>query len=347
MDIPAQLKRFLPSDVGSAFSLENVDAPLGKRLFAWWEGCSVADISNRTIDPDNDDISEDNDGFDEDEEPVLPVARSVHTEDYGDDEDDGEDDGPFWNTKRIAVTEKLWGVGTTTPGGVERTLYMMVAFGLGKEVNVLNIGPGLGGDALQIAKKYDSWVTSYEQDSELAAVAIARAEQAGLSKKAQFHHTAYSEIDLRNEIFDCAFSRDVLFTVEDRDDLLMTVMESLKPQCPLLFTDYFVTEGREDDPTIRDWIEAETATVNPWSVAEAEEALRQSNFELRVVEDISETVRKDIFAGWSGFVEESEGPGIHPQLLKTVVQIAELWGRRVAALDSGALTMHRIVALKI
>ncbi|MEE8308704.1 MAG: hypothetical protein V3R81_15670, partial [Gammaproteobacteria bacterium] len=81
MDIPAQLKRLLPSDVGSTFSLENVDAPLGKRLFAWWEGCSVADISNKTIDPDDDDISEADDGF---EEPVLPVPSSVHREDYGD-----------------------------------------------------------------------------------------------------------------------------------------------------------------------------------------------------------------------------------------------------------------------
>ena len=343
MDISASLKRIFPSELGSAFTLEKVDAPLRERLVAWWQGRSVADIAkDAPNDGDDGDSKSAIDG--EEQSQAKPrISRVAAEEDFSDDIDDGR----FWTRKRIAVSEQLWGESQITPGGVERTLEMIGAFGLGTEVNVLNIGSGLGGAARRIAGKYQGWVTGYEQDPDLAAAAIARSEQAGLAKKAKIHHANFGEMNLRTDLFDCAFSRDVLYIVEDREDLLVAVQEGLKAHCPLLFTDYFVTKGREDDPTVRKWMEAEPAKVYPWNVEAAQEILCQTNFELRVVENISDTVRADIFAGWAGFVEDSEKTGIPPQLLETVLELAELWGHWVAALDSGAVTAHRIVALKI
>jgi hypothetical protein len=65
-----------------------------------------------------------------------------------------------------------------------------------------------------------------------------------------------------------------------------------------------------------------------------------------VAEDFTATYREDVFAGWASFVEAKEGGGIPEHLLKDVLSMAELWAGRVAALDSGAVTVHRFVALK-
>jgi len=336
MDLPTPLKRIFPFDVGRAFTLEKADAPLRERVFAWWQGRSVVEIEKDSPD---DSVFE----GEEDSGEQPRIKRAALQKDYGDDDNDGR----FWTRKRMAVTEQLWGEGVIIPGGVERTLEMIGPFGLGTEVNVLNIGSGLGGAACRIAKQFQGWVTGYEQDPDLAAAAVVRAQQAGVAKQAEMHHAKFGDIELRANLFDCAFSRDALYMAEDRGGLLMAVQDGLKAHCPLLFTDYFVTEGREDDPAVGKWIEAEPATVYPWTVEMAQESLCQTNFELRVVEDISAQVRRDIFAGWAAFVQGCEKTGIQPQLLDAVLELAELWGNRVAALDSGALTVHKIVSLKI
>jgi cyclopropane fatty-acyl-phospholipid synthase-like methyltransferase len=340
LSLPTSLKRIFPSEVGRAFALEKVDAPLLERVLAWWHGRRVADEEKELSDDGNSQSAS------EDEEESGGRSRrapSVLEQDFGADDNDGR----FWTKKRIAVTEQLWGEGEITPGGAERTLEMIGAFGLGTEVNVLNIGVGLGGTSRRITGQYHGWVTGFEQDPDLAAAALVRAQQAGVAKKAEMNHAKLGDIELRANLFDCAFSRDAFYMVEDRDSLLMAVQDGLKGHCPLLFTDYFVTTGREDDPAVGKWIEAEPAPVYPWSVIEAQESLCQSNFELRVVEDISAAVRGDIFAGWATFVQGCEKTGIPSNVLDTVLELAELWGHRVAALDSGAVTVQKIVALKI
>jgi cyclopropane fatty-acyl-phospholipid synthase-like methyltransferase len=327
-------------EVGRAFALEKVDAPLRERVLAWWHGRSVAGVEKELRDDGDSEIASDDE---EDGGGKARINRSALAQDFGEENNDGR----FWTKKRIAVTEQLWGEGEITPGGAERTLEMIGAFGLGTEVNVLNIGMGLGGTSCRITGQYQGWVTGYEQDPDLAAAALARAQQAGVSKKAEMNHAQLGDIELRANIFDCAFSREAFYMVEDRESLLMAVQDGLKGHCPLLFTDYFVTKGHEDDPAVAKWIEAEPAPVFPWSVIEAQESLCQSNFELRVVEDISASVRRDIFAGWDSFVQGCEKTGIPSTVLDTVLELAELWGHRVEALDSGAVTVQKIVALKI
>ncbi|MDX1483903.1 MAG: methyltransferase domain-containing protein [Alphaproteobacteria bacterium] len=308
---------------------------MADRLRAWWEGCAVADIV--------------------DQPPALPAERdpaplaevperpAANVETFSEDPADGR----YWTPRRIAVAERLWGEGEIAPGGVERTLDMIRVFGLRKEVNVLNIGPGLGGTAHHIAKEFDAWVIGYEEDPYLVEAAVDRMARAGLSKKAEMNQADFAELELRANIFDCAFGRETLYTVADRENLLMAIQDGLKAHCPLLFSDYFVARGREDDAEVHRWMEAEPETVHPWSIEEAEEVLCQTNFELRVIEDMSATIRDDVFAGWARFVEAHKATGIPPDLMEAVLDAAELWARRVAALDSGAVSVQKIFALKI
>lgn len=333
MQLPSPVKTL--REVGEALSLEKVDAPLGLRLRAWWEGCPVAEIA--PVDSLDDAPVE---------AAVPPTDPAEHTESPAIDE--GEPlDGRYWTDQRIEVAQLLWGEGNATPGGTTRTMEMIGAFGVGKKVNVLNIGAGLGGAARAIAGEFDAWVTGYEQDANLAATGAALSEKAGLAKRAVIEHAALGDADLRTNVFDCAFSREALYAVEGREELVSRIQESLKPRCPILFTDYFVAEGREDDSAVERWMASEPDEVYPWTVEQAQQLLQQSNFELRVAEDVTATYREDVFAGWAAFVEANEGRGIPDRLLKDILSMAELWAGRVAALDSGAVTVQRIIALKI
>jgi len=333
MQLPSPVKTL--REVGEAFSLEKVEAPLGLRLRAWWEGCPVSELAPE-------------DGP-QDVAPEAPVPSADLAEPAQGPADEADEpaDGRYWTDRRIAVSQLLWGEGNATPGGTTRTMEMIGAFGVGKQVNVLNIGAGLGGAARAIAAEFDAWVTGFEQDAHLAAAAAEQSEKAGLGKRADIKHAALGDVDLRANVFDCAFSREALYAAEGREELISTIQQALKPRCPILFTDYFITEGREDDPAASRWIAAEPDEVHPWTVEQAQQMLQQSNFELRVAEDVTAAYREDIFAGWAAFVEAKEGKGIPEHLLNEVLSMDELWAGRVAALDSGAVTVQRIVALKI
>jgi len=333
MQLPSPVKTL--REVGEALSLEKVDAPLGLRLRAWWEGCPVADLGPDAI-PDAAPVE-----TPPPSQETPPPAASPGAE------VDDPDDGSYWIDRRIEVAELLWGEGNATPGGTSRTMEMIGAFGVGQKVNVLNVGAGLGGAARAIAAEFDAWVTGYEQDANLAAAAAARSEKAGLAKRAAISHALQGEVELRANVFDCAFSRESLYTAEGREELIAVIQEALKPRCPILFTDYFITEGREDDPAVRRWMAAEPVEVIPWTVDQVHQILQQSNFELRVAEDVTATYREDVFQGWANFVEAKDGSGISERLLTDVLSMAELWAGRVAALDSGAVTIHMIIALKI
>ena len=252
MSVTQALKHILPvhADDGAV--------PLKLRLRAWWHGASVQEV-----------LAAEAERGGGDNAAVLELIGAVV------EEPEPEGPGAFWSNSRIAVTEMLFGNGEIVPGGTEGTLDMIGAFGLGQEVNVLNIGAGLGGSARAIASEYEGWVTAYEPDAALAEAALDPARLRNLKKttggsslkpmkvrmklsdKATIQHADLETLEIKPGVYDCAFSRDVLFTVANRSRLVEGIFEGLKPFSPFVFTDYFVAEGAADDPRVLRWMQSE------------------------------------------------------------------------------------------
>lgn len=292
--------------------------------------------------------------------PVMELIDSV----VDAPESEPEGPAPFWSGARVAVTEMLFGTGEIVPGGTERTLDMICAFGLGQEVNVLNIGAGLGGSARAIASEHEGWVTAYEGDAALAEAAgdPARAQpvktSAGgsslkpmkvkmrMSDKATVQHADLETLEIKPGVYDCAFSRDVLFTVANKARLLEAIFEGLKPFSPLMFTDYFVAEDAMEDPRVLRWMQQEPRPVHPWSWADAGKMLSEIGYDLRVDEDTTAQQRRDIFQGFADFVAAHEKGGISGDIVEALLSFAELWGNRVLVMDAGLVTVRKVVALR-
>lgn len=330
-------------------------APFRLRFRAWWDGRSLADVIA--------------------EEARRAAAQALTAEDEGAADAAGkavvENSAPDpdpdpdlpWTPSRIAIHEAVFGPGAVAPGGSERTLDMISAFGLGREVNVLELGSELGGAARAIARKCDAWVTGYEPDPVLAAAAMApercaevmsggslgRSSQSfkiKLADKARIERADLTALQFKPGIYDCAFAREFLHRVAEPAPLLEETFIGLKPSCPLLLTDYFVVEGKENHPDLRSWLDTELQPLRLRTVEEVHKMLTEIGYDLRISDDITAQYRQDLFNDLRRFVGGHETTGVPPRLVRPLLMLGETWARRLMALDAGLVTIHKLVALR-
>jgi hypothetical protein len=99
-----------------------------------------------------------------------------------------EDDDPLWPSARISMAEALWGEGFLFPGGGAEVLRLAKPLGLTAASSLLLIGAGTGGPPRRIAAEFGVWVTGYEANPRLTALANERSQRAGQGRRAQVEH---------------------------------------------------------------------------------------------------------------------------------------------------------------
>jgi hypothetical protein len=313
------------------------------RLRAWWEGWTIEQALAEEARRREANGTPENDGGDKEAPPSLvEVATTPQAEEVV--------PGGVWSQARIAVSEMLFGDGEIVPGGSPRTLDMVGSFGLSKDANVLNIGPGLGGAGRAIAVEYAAWVEAFEPDPALAAASAKYNAPSKPGKapadKVRVHHADLEALELKPNVFDGAFSRETFFRVKAKAQLFETIFEGLKPSSPFLFTDYFLTPDAADRPETAQWLSQEYGEIYPWTVAEAEKILTELGFELRVSDDITEVHKADILSGFSNMVSECEKQGIAESIIQAMLDTAGLWSARVEALEAGVIEVHKFIVLR-
>lgn len=288
--------------------------PLGLRLRAWWNGQELR-VKTRPMP--------------KDEEHGIRYERERQA----------------WESARIDLKQRVWGAGFTEPGGAGFIHELVSPMGLNEEKSVLEIGAGLGGAARVVAEDFGAWVTALEPDLALAEAGMALSVAAGLGKRAPVQACDVESFEVKARGFDAVFSHHGFFTVHGKSRLFETVARALKPRGQLMFTDFMLAEPDVEDPALDAWREIEPLPVYPWSVADYREMLSELKFEIRVSEDITDRVRPMIIDSWSHFLESSRSDRFNDETAEVLTQEVELWTRRTAALDSGALRICRFHAL--
>jgi SAM-dependent methyltransferase len=373
MSLTTALKKFLPiasggsdSETGAASGDSVAKSPLHSRLHAWWKTSSSCE----------DPMSND---------PQRATKRGGQHAASSDDNADSTSDAPtskneagagvdgstpgespaggHWSPARIAIHETLFGNGEIRPGGPRRTRDIVSGLGLGKNMNVLHIGAELGGAARVIAMDHHCRVTGFEADPDLARAAMAsqriakslgNANDGAPRSKAsidlhdlvRISHADLEHLTLEAKSYDCAIAREVLHTLGDKASLCRVVFDALKPNASFLITDYFVAEGAENSPQSHGWIAREPRAMYPCTFAEARKLLTDAGFQLRSVANITPQHRSDIFNSFARFVVAHERGGVAPDLIEPLLELAELWTNRVAALDAGTVEVCKLVAVR-
>ncbi|MBI1775954.1 MAG: methyltransferase domain-containing protein [Proteobacteria bacterium] len=304
--------------------------PFRTKLKAWWNGYDPLDLCPRPTPP-----------------PAITMAPAAPPAALANDAtESAAAKVRVWTASRIHVVERLWGDGFHTPGGGDHILELVKPMALNETMTLLDLGCGLGGGARTIAKTFNTWVTGIEWWKELAVAGVERSTKAGMEKKAAVQFHAGDRLTLKPKSFNAIYSKEALFTVPDKANLLEVIAGALRPGGQLCFTDYVLPTNEDPSPRIVEWQDRELAGATPWSVEGYAIALQALGLDLRIAEDMSERHRTLIREGWDQLQIATEGIVISQETMPILIREAEIWARRMALLRKGELKHYRFFAIK-
>ena len=294
------------------------------RLKAWWHGVDVADL--------------------------MPAANAADERD-GDastvaDTDEVATLEAEWGEDRIAAIEALWGHGHVRPGGDTFTLNFVRPMALTPAMSIIDMRAGLGGSARALVDAFGLWIAGYEPVEALAAAGHERSIYGGMARKAPIQTYDPTELELKEGRYDAAIAFELFSRIRDKTTLFQTVVKALKEPGQVMFTEFALKSKGEPAPEVVAWRAVEPDVSDLLTLQEYREMCEEADLDVRICDDFSEDYRRAALVGWAAAVEQFK-PGTHePPVVAKMLDEAERWGRRLAAIDSGALRVVRIHALK-
>jgi cyclopropane fatty-acyl-phospholipid synthase-like methyltransferase len=257
----------------------------------------------------------------------------------------GEDRPAIAPLSRMTVAQWLWGEGFVMPGGAEYVLELVKPFGLTPAMSMLDLSAGLGGPARVIAHAFGTYITGLERSPERAKRGMEMSTAANLAKRATIVHYDPESVELRPNSFDCVLGRGATSSVADKERFLRVIHQGMKQRGQLLLNEFTVNSAAAKHPALASWAARESFTPSLWTIEQYTDCLNSLGFDIRVVEDVSGVYRAMIVAGWARMLKEVDLKGMEKVHRITVIDEAELWMRRIAALESNALKVFRVYAL--
>ncbi len=231
------------------------------------------------------------------------------------------------------------------PGDAEFILELVKPFGLTPAMSMLDLSAGLGGPARAIAQAFGTYVTGLERSAERAALGMKLSTAANLAKRAAISHYNPESVELRANGFDCILGRGSTYNVVEKERLLRVLYSGLKQRGQLLLNEFVIDPAAGQRPELSAWASRESFPPQLWTLEQYTDCLSSLGFDIRIVEDFSQIYRNMIVAGWSRMLKEVDLRSMSRRNLLTIVDEAELWMRRIAALESGALRVYKIYML--
>jgi SAM-dependent methyltransferase len=313
------LKKLLSEDSRPA------DGPsFGERFRAWWEGYE--------LDPGQ-------------EQEVAPAGQGGEESGGKQDRYTPVDRSSPWPDTRQKVAQLVWGNGFVGPGDADSAIEMVQAIGLDASSNMLEIGAGVGGGTRAVAALFGAYVTGWDLEPELAAEATIQAEVHSLELKAAVKPLDPEQVEFKANFHAGALIRETLYRIADKKSFLAKVIESLKPGGHLLISDLFFADDAATSEMDR-WRDGERSEAYGWRIDEAREVLAKLSVDVRVATDDSDAYCAEILAAWKSFVPTVGDDALGVDLVLPMVDEAEFWARRLAAIQSGDLRIFRITCLK-
>ncbi len=307
--------------------------PLGLRLKAWWEGYDPDDIKKRIQERDTS-------AQPIVEEPAEQPKKQVPSADTIDP----------WDEETIDIAQYIWGKGFCGPGGPEYIVALSKLLALSPEMSMLQLGAGIGGPARVLADRFGVWITGYEASESLVEKGNKLSKMSGMEKKAALEYYDPENVESFGRKFDRALSKEALFAIQNKNNIIANIEDKLKPGGLFLMTEYVLgSDAVVGKDRYKEWMVGERMHPYPILADELVDMVKANRLQVRVSEDISMQYIEMINQAWSGADEvaaklarQDDGT----QKIQTLMREAEFWTRRKKLLESGDLKMWRIVANK-
>jgi SAM-dependent methyltransferase len=267
--------------------------------------------------------------------PALPAPEAALA----------DDDDPVWPSARIAMAEALWGEGFLGPGGAAETLRLAKPMGLSAASSLLLLGAGSGGSARCIATELGVWVSGFEANPRLAALANERSVRAGLGRRAQVEIWDPLAPKFPLHYYHHGMALEPLHGARP-EPTLAAISLALKPGGQLVLVELVADLKLDaDDPVVAAWMRLDHRSPDVPSELTVTRVLRRLGFDVRIIEDISPRHMQQSVAAWLTAVQAMEHarPALH--VLALLVQEAELWLARCRLMRAGRLRLVRWQAI--
>lgn len=255
-------------------------------------------------------------------------ATATHEDEYGDD--------------LVALLELVWGEGFLSPGGPEAVRAIVGGTDLADR-HVLDIGCGLGGIDVLLAREYDARVVGVDVEAELVRRARERVAAAGLEDRVRLEQVEPGPLPFPDGEFDAVFSKDSWIHIEDKAALFADVHRLLRPGGRLLAGDWM--RGPEPfSPYMHEFFELEGLTYHMERLDRSGELLAAAGFVDIELEDITDEYRER--AHWEH--EQMRGPWFERMCTilgrATAEHFVDNWRALTVVLDRGELRPGRLRA---
>ncbi len=296
---------------------------LSKRLQAWWAGYY----------------------YEPEEELEAEPVEEVADEEFATIMDGRQ--SAAWSDPRLQVSEEIWGQGYLTPGGDDEVEALIRPLGLDSSMMIVDFGSGLGGTTRALHNQTGAWVSGFETSPLLAEAGAELSHLAGLQRKASIEPFDLEDLKLRESGFNAVFSKEALYTLEDKEAIFKKLYECLRVEGQMLVTDYLATKPETESEAIGKWLDSEPERPYLWSLEKTRALISDLGFEVRITEDVTPTVRKQILTAISSFTERiqpknKKAPGWGPAVIAEI----EMWANRIKVLESGDVAVFRIYGRK-
>ncbi|HEY0832400.1 MAG TPA: class I SAM-dependent methyltransferase [Azospirillum sp.] len=252
---------------------------------------------------------------------------------------------PLWSVERVQGAEMIWGDEFVGPGDGEWMVDVVRPFGLGPSNSVLDLAAGLGGATRAVASAFDTWVTGLDPSPVLANLAMARSKLLGLDRKAPVLNYDPERFQ-PSGTYDLVLADRIAHRVRDKESFVDNLCACVKPKGGVLMMDYAFDDAPASPDAVAHWRRTEPQEVYPWTVQRMKEELTQRNMDVRIAEDLTAVLRRQIVARVRRLAAALQTtPNPAPALLAALSRELSLWWARLRVLGQG-LGFYRFVAYK-
>jgi len=191
-----------------------------------------------------------------------------------------------YSPELLAMLELVWGEGFLSPGGPTAVDEIVAGLDLADKL-VVDIGSGLGGVDMHLAREHGARVIGMEIEAPLVELGRGRVDKAGLAERVDLRHCEPGPLALDDASVDVVFSKDSLIHVADKAATFRDYHRVLKPGGWLAMSDWM----RGERPYSKDmeyWFELEGLTYHMRPLGFYGEALADAGFAEVALADTSE-----------------------------------------------------------
>lgn len=200
-----------------------------------------------------------------------------------------EEEANRYTRRSILRSEKMYGDGFQSPGGLEAMVAFCTKLHLKEGMKILDVGSGLGGSAFYFVKNYNAEVLGLDICQEMVSLCAERLD--GMGPCVSFKQGDIQTAQLPKDTFDLVWTRDSILYVAEKDIVWKNIYGTLKPGGQLFVSDFCKGGGPVSESFIT---YLENCQYHLQDLVTYGQALERAGFEHIHIEDNSKAYTKHL-----------------------------------------------------